>query len=98
MVNDLVNVVNTKNVHLDEVLDEVQRVERVWFENFLIQGLKVGMRLKMANLTITSYTLGFSFSFYFSLIFFEPSGVVLCSYVLIEFRLVFHHFKPRIRV
>ena len=27
--NNLVNVVNTKNVHLHEVLDEVQRVEVV---------------------------------------------------------------------
>jgi hypothetical protein len=42
MVNDLVKVVNTKVVHLDEVLDEVQRVGRVWFENPLIKGLKVG--------------------------------------------------------
>jgi hypothetical protein len=53
MVNDLVNVVNTKNVHLDEVLDEVQRVERVWFENLLIKGLKVGMILKLSILTIS---------------------------------------------
>jgi hypothetical protein len=29
MESDLVKVVNTKVVHLDEVLDEVQRVERV---------------------------------------------------------------------
>jgi hypothetical protein len=98
MVNDLVKLVNTKVVHIDDILDEVQRVGRVWFENFLIQGLKEGYMLKMAQVTITTCTLGFSFSFYFSLIFFEPSGVVLCSYVLIEFRLLFHHFKPRIRV
>jgi hypothetical protein len=42
MVNSLVKVVNIKSVHLDEVLDEVQRVGRVWFENFLIEELKVG--------------------------------------------------------
>ena len=42
MVKALVKVVNTKNVHLYEVLDEVQRVVRVWFENFLIEELKVG--------------------------------------------------------
>ena len=53
MVNDLVNVVNTKNVHLDVFLDEGQRVERVWFENLLIKGLKVGMILKLSILTIS---------------------------------------------
>jgi hypothetical protein len=42
MVNDLVKVVNTKVVHLDEVLDKVQRVGVVWFKNLLIPGLKVG--------------------------------------------------------
>jgi hypothetical protein len=42
MVKALVKVVNTKNVHLDEVLDEVQRVVRVWFKNLLIEELKVG--------------------------------------------------------
>ena len=42
MVKDLVKVVNIKSVHLDEILDEVQKVERVWFENLLIEGLKVG--------------------------------------------------------
>jgi hypothetical protein len=45
-------VVNTKLVHLDEVLDEVQRVVRVWFKNLLIQGLKVGTILKRAQVTI----------------------------------------------
>jgi hypothetical protein len=42
MVNDLVKVVNIKSVHLDEVLDEVQRIVRVWFKNLLLKGLKVG--------------------------------------------------------
>jgi hypothetical protein len=53
MVNDLVKVVNTKVVHLDEVLDKVPRVGRVWFKNFLIKGLKVGMILKLSILTIS---------------------------------------------
>jgi hypothetical protein len=46
-------VVFTKVVHLDVVLDEVQRVGFVWFENLLKQRLKVGLRLKMADLTIS---------------------------------------------
>jgi hypothetical protein len=53
MVNDLVKVVNIKVAHLDEFLDEVQRVGRVWFENLLIKRLKVGMILKMSILTIS---------------------------------------------
>ena len=61
MVNDLVKVVNTKVAHLDEVLDEVQRVVRVWFKNLLIQGLKVGMLLKMAQVTIITCHMQFSF-------------------------------------
>ena len=44
----------TKVVHLDEVLDEVQRVGIVWFTNLLIQRLKVGIMIKMADLTIIS--------------------------------------------
>ena len=52
MVKDLVKVVNTKVVHLDEVLDGVQRVGRVWFKNLLIKGLKVGYTIKMAHVTI----------------------------------------------
>ncbi len=52
MVKALVKGVNTKNVHLDDVLDEVQRVVRVWFKNLRIKGLKVGMLLKMAQVTI----------------------------------------------
>ena len=48
MVKALVKVVNIKVAHLDEVLDEVERVGRVWFKNLLIKGLKVGMLLKMA--------------------------------------------------
>ena len=43
-----------KVVHLDVVLDEVQRVGIVWFENFLKQRLKVGIRLKLAVLTISA--------------------------------------------
>jgi hypothetical protein len=53
MVKDLVKVVNIKSVHLDGVLDEVQKVERVWFENLLIKRLKVGMILKLSILTIS---------------------------------------------
>jgi hypothetical protein len=47
-------VVFTKVVHLDVVLDEVQRVGFVWFENLLIQRLKVGIRLKITVLTISA--------------------------------------------
>jgi hypothetical protein len=61
MVNDLVKVVNTKVIHLDEVLDEVQRVGRVWFKNFLIQGLKVGMLLKLSHVTIITCNMQISF-------------------------------------
>ena len=63
MVNYLVKVVNIKSVHLDEVLDEVQRVGRVWFENFLIEGLKVGKILKRSHVTIIICELGNSFIF-----------------------------------
>ena len=45
-------VIFTKSVHLDVVLDEVQRVSKVWFENFELQGLKVVIRLELADLTI----------------------------------------------
>jgi hypothetical protein len=55
-------VINIKNVHLDVVLDEVQRVVRVWFKNLLIQGLKVGMLLKMAQVTIITCHMVFDFS------------------------------------
>ena len=61
MVNDLVKVVNTKVVHIDEVLDEVQRVVRVWFKNLSIKGHKVGKILKMAQVTIITCILEFSF-------------------------------------
>ena len=54
-------LVNTKNVHLDEVLDEVQRVGRVWFKNCLIQRLKVGIMLTMADLTIITCNLFLKF-------------------------------------
>ena len=45
-------MVLTKIVHLEEFLDEVQRVVRVWFKICLILELKVGIRIKMADLTI----------------------------------------------
>jgi hypothetical protein len=54
MVKDLVKVVNIKVAHLDEVLDEVQRVVRVWFKNILLKGLKVGKILKLSILTISA--------------------------------------------
>ena len=47
-------MVNIKVVHIDEVLDEVQRVGVVWFRKLLIQGLKVGVMVKMAEVTIIS--------------------------------------------
>ena len=53
MVNDLVEVVNTKVVHLDEVLDEVQRTDRVWFKIGFIERLKVGMMMKKSQVTIS---------------------------------------------
>jgi hypothetical protein len=62
MVNDLVKVVNTKVVHLDEVLDEEQRVGRVWFDNLLIKGLKVGKILKRSKVTIITCHKVFDFS------------------------------------
>ena len=42
MVKAWVKVVNTKNVHLDEVLDEVASADQVWFRKYQIQGCKVG--------------------------------------------------------
>ena len=45
-------MVNTRNVHLDMVLDEVQRVEMVWFKICLMQRLKVGVMLKLSIWTI----------------------------------------------
>ena len=47
-------MVFTKSVHLDEVLDEVQRVGIVLFKNLLKQRLKEGIMLKMADLTISA--------------------------------------------
>ena len=38
-------VIFTKSVHLDVDLDVVQRVSKVWFEKFELQGLKVVIRL-----------------------------------------------------
>jgi hypothetical protein len=62
MVKAMVKVVNNKVVHTDEVLDEVQRVGRVWFEKLLIKGLKVGMLLKMSHVTIITCHKVFDFS------------------------------------
>ena len=45
-------VVNTQSVHLYVLLDEVERIGKVWLKNLLIQGLKVGMMLKISVLTI----------------------------------------------
>ena len=47
-------VVLSKVVHHVVVLDEVQRVGVVWFRKLLIQGLKVGVMVKMAEVTIIS--------------------------------------------
>ena len=61
MEKEFAGMVLTKVVHLDEVLDEVQRVGRVWFENLLIKGLKVGKILKMSHVTIITCHMQFSF-------------------------------------
>jgi hypothetical protein len=45
-------MVNTKMVHLDTVLDEVERVGQVWFKNIPNQGCKVGMMLKSVKVSI----------------------------------------------
>jgi hypothetical protein len=45
-------LVNTKSVHLDVLLDEVERVGKVWFKICLIHGLKVGNIIIVADLTI----------------------------------------------
>jgi hypothetical protein len=45
-------VIFTKSVHLDVVLDMVQRVSKVWFEKIELQWLKVVIRLELADLTI----------------------------------------------
>ena len=78
MVKALVKVVNIKVAHLDEVLDEVQRVVRVWFKNLLIKGLKVGMLLKKSHVTIISCELGISFIFVLIWFFLDPIDVVEC--------------------
>ena len=62
MVKALVKVVNTKVAHLDVVLDEVQRFGRVWFENLLLKGLKVGKILKRSKVTIITCHKVFDFS------------------------------------
>jgi hypothetical protein len=62
MVKAWVKVVNIKVAHLDEVLDEVERVGRVWFKNCLIKGLKVGKILKRSKVTIITCHKIFDFS------------------------------------
>ena len=47
-------VVFTKVVHLDVLLDVVQRIGLVWFAKLEIQGLKVVIRMQMAKVTIIS--------------------------------------------
>jgi hypothetical protein len=69
-------MVKTKNVHLDEFLDEVQRFVRVWFKNLLIKWIKVGMILKMADFTIIICPRVFHFSFDLFDFCFAPNGVV----------------------
>jgi hypothetical protein len=54
-------LVNTKSIHLDVLLDEVERIGRVWFKVCLIQGLKVGKMLKMAQVTIIICHLNLNF-------------------------------------
>jgi hypothetical protein len=50
--NDFGMVVFTKSVHLDVDFEMVQRVSKSWFEKIEWQGLKVVIRLLMADLTI----------------------------------------------
>ncbi len=57
----MVKVVNTKLVHLEEVLDEVQRVDQVWFGKLLIKRLKVGKMVKVSHMTIIICDLVFDF-------------------------------------
>jgi hypothetical protein len=45
-------VVNTKDVHFDMVLDEVARVDQVWFKKSENQGCKVVKKLKSGHMTI----------------------------------------------
>ena len=45
MEKEFAGMVLTKVVHLDEVLDEVQRVGVVWFRKLLKQRLKVGVMM-----------------------------------------------------
>ena len=54
-------MVNTKLVHLEEVLDEVQRVDQVWFGKLLIKRLKVGKMVKVSHMTIIICDLVFDF-------------------------------------
>jgi hypothetical protein len=49
---DFGKVVFTKSVHLDVLLDDMQRVGKVQFENLEIERLKVVTRIIMADLTI----------------------------------------------
>ena len=62
MEKEFAVMVLTKVVHLDEVLDEEQRVGRVWFDNLLIKGLKVGKILKRSKVTIITCHKVFDFS------------------------------------
>ena len=54
-------LVNTKSVHLDVVLDEEKIVGRVWFKICLIQRLKVGNMLIVADLAIITCHLNLKF-------------------------------------
>jgi hypothetical protein len=49
--NDFGQGVFTKRVHLDVDFEMVQRVSKIWFEKIEWQGLKVVIRLLMADLT-----------------------------------------------
>ena len=44
-------VIFAKSVHLDVDFEMVQRVSKSWFEKIEWQGLKVVIRLKLADLT-----------------------------------------------
>ena len=54
-------VVLSKVVHLDVVLDEVQRIGFGWFESLLKQRLKVGKMVKVSHMTIIICDLVFDF-------------------------------------
>ncbi len=54
-------VIFIKSVHLDVLLDEVERFGKVWFKICLIQGLKVGNIIIVADLTIITCHLNLNF-------------------------------------